>query len=152
MREIYEYSNKGTYYSIAFDDFQYLFDQKDSKYVNHIAPLCQQCAEKYLKSIIVDSGVPLEDKELLKSHSLVKLASYIEKNIIPLQIDRRELRLLTDFYYDTRYPGDNFYIIDEIELKSGLELLYIIKDIADNFHNNLDKYKKSRTEYFEKNL
>jgi len=146
MREIYEYSDKGTYYSIAFDDFQYLIDQKDSKYVNHLAPLCQQCAEKYLKSIIVDSAVPLDDKELLKSHSLVKLAAYIDKNVIPLQIDRRELRLLTDFYYDTQYPGDNFYIIDEVELDSGLELLYTIKEIADKFQNNLDKYKKSITD------
>jgi len=28
MREVHKYSEKGTYYSIAFDDFQYLMDQK----------------------------------------------------------------------------------------------------------------------------
>lgn len=149
MREVHKYSEKGTYYSIAFDDFQYLMDQKNSKYINHLAPLCQQCAEKYLKSVIVDSGIPLENTELLKSHSLVKLFTYINENIITLDIPRRELRLLTDFYYDTRYPGDNFYIINEAELESGIELLYEIKSIADNFHNNLDEYKKSNTGHFK---
>lgn len=63
---------------------------------------CQQCAEKYLKAILVDSGKPHP-----KIHDLERLLDLVEAVIPLLGSFRPALADLTDFAVEFRYPGDS---------------------------------------------
>ncbi len=61
---------------------------------------CQQCAEKYLKGLMVELGLPIT-----KTHDLQALLRALLSHHSTLRTLRRGLVFLTDFAVDTRYPG-----------------------------------------------
>lgn len=63
---------------------------------------CQQCAEKYLKGLMVELGHPVP-----KTHTLVLLLATLVTQHPELRTFRRGLIFLTPFAVETRYPGDN---------------------------------------------
>lgn len=70
-----------------------------------ISPACfhaQQCAEKYLKAILVTRSVAFP-----KTHDLLMLATLCEEVSIPIPTDKKELNTLNDYSVRVRYPGDN---------------------------------------------
>src|SRR5437773_8663730 len=62
---------------------------------------CQQCAEKYLKSLLEELGLPVP-----RTHLLVALLPLLSPHDASLRSFRRGLHFLTRFAIDTRYPGD----------------------------------------------
>lgn len=68
------------------------------------APACfhfQQMIEKLLKAFLV-----FNDKEFLKTHDLIALASLIEIIAPDIANYKTELKTLGRYYVETRYPGD----------------------------------------------
>src|SRR5262249_15699337 len=63
---------------------------------------CQQCAEKYLKGLMEESGLPIP-----KTHDLDALLTGLAPHHPGLRSMRRGLLFLTDFAVDFRYPGRN---------------------------------------------
>ena len=63
---------------------------------------CQQSAEKYLKALLVELGLPFRRIHLLKD--LLALLAPHHPSLVPF---RRGLTFLTRFAVDTRYPGDH---------------------------------------------
>jgi HEPN domain-containing protein len=63
---------------------------------------CQQCAEKYLKGLMEEIGLPVP-----KTHALVLLLAALAAHHPMLQSYRRGMVFLTTFAVDTRYPGDD---------------------------------------------
>jgi HEPN domain-containing protein len=63
---------------------------------------CQQCAEKYLKALMEEVGLPIP-----KSHDLGLLLNSLVPHFRSLRPFRRGLNFLTGFAVDTRYPGKN---------------------------------------------
>jgi HEPN domain-containing protein len=63
---------------------------------------CQQCAEKYLKALLEEVGLPVA-----KTHDLDKLLTVLLPHHGELGSLRRGLRFLTEFAVDTRYPGNS---------------------------------------------
>ena len=63
---------------------------------------CQQCAEKYLKGLMEDLGLPVP-----KTHYLDLLLTALVPHHPTLRSLRRGLLFLTVFAVDTRYPGSN---------------------------------------------
>jgi HEPN domain-containing protein len=61
---------------------------------------CQQCAEKYLKSLLEEQNAYVE-----KTHDLEKLLAELLPIHATLRSLRRGLAFLTDFAIDPRYPG-----------------------------------------------
>jgi HEPN domain-containing protein len=62
----------------------------------------QQCAEKYIKALLVLHGqIPA------KTHDLVALSNQCLQVGIILPIHTKELQLLTDYAVRVRYPGDD---------------------------------------------
>lgn len=61
---------------------------------------CQQCAEKYLKGLMEELGLPVP-----KIHDLELLLTALQPHHPTLRSLRRGLIFLTDFAVDTRYPG-----------------------------------------------
>lgn len=59
---------------------------------------------------------------LLKGHNLVKLYKAIVEEGIALEISINGLRTLKDYYFDANYPGDNFVLVTQEELKEAYEL------------------------------
>ena len=97
-----------SYYSIACNEFWYLRDAVSPVYCNPAAASAQQIAEKMLKSVaeLVCTGI----EKLMTSHNLRALYDEIKRVDTSLQLERKDLALLKDYYYDARYPGDNFVI------------------------------------------
>ena len=68
------------------------------------APACfhfQQMTEKLLKAFLV-----FNDKEFVKTHDLIALASSIESIAPDIINHKTELKTLGRYYIETRYPGD----------------------------------------------
>src|SRR5262249_44366975 len=63
---------------------------------------CQQCAEKYLKGLLEQLGLPVA-----KTHDLDDLLNDVKSHHPGLLSLRRGLLFLTDFAVGTRYPGRN---------------------------------------------
>lgn len=62
----------------------------------------QQCAEKYLKAILVSKGVAFA-----KAHDLLLLSNQCEKAGVFLVIEPKQLNTLSDYAVRVRYPGDD---------------------------------------------
>ena len=62
---------------------------------------CQQCAEKHLKGLLEELGIPVA-----KTHDLEQLLSVLLPHHPSLRSLKRGMRPLTEFAVDTRYPGN----------------------------------------------
>lgn len=62
---------------------------------------CQQCAEKYLKALLVEQGAPVP-----RTHNLISVLTLLVPLHAELRSFRRGVDYLTRFAVDTRYPGD----------------------------------------------
>lgn len=61
---------------------------------------CQQCAEKYLKALLVELGLSVP-----KTHDLDHLLSSLRPHHPSLRSLRRGLLFLNDYAVETRYPS-----------------------------------------------
>lgn len=64
--------------------------------------LCQQSAEKYLKALLEELGLPVP-----RTHDLVALLAKLRTQHPTLRAFRRGVDFLTRFAVETRYPGDH---------------------------------------------
>jgi HEPN domain-containing protein len=63
---------------------------------------CQQCAEKYLKGLLVELGLTVP-----KTHILDNLLGLLRPHHPTLRSLRRGMGFLTQFAVETRYPGED---------------------------------------------
>jgi HEPN domain-containing protein len=61
----------------------------------------QQCAEKYLKAILV-----AKDVAFARVHDLILLSDQCERAGVPVAIEARRLNTLSDYAVRVRYPGE----------------------------------------------
>ncbi len=110
------------YYKIAINDLQYLQATLHLPYYNQIVVGAQQIAEKMLKSIA--ERICVEPFKLLTTHNLRALYTEIHKEDSEFVLDKGALSMLKDFYYDAKYPGDNYVDVDEESCIECLEIMY----------------------------
>ena len=117
---------RNTYLDIAENDLEYLESvlKTGSKYYNQLSVQTQQVAEKYLKGYLDRLAVDENVSDLLRKHNMKKIASRLNELDPQLGLDTVGLAYLTDFYYDARYPGDDFYTVTEEEFKKCLAIMY----------------------------
>lgn len=117
---------KNTYLDIAENDLQYLESvlETGSTFYNQLAVQCQQIAEKFLKGYLDKLLIDEDVSDLLKKHNMKKIASKLNQIMPELCLDTIGLAYLTDFYYDARYPGDDFYTVTEEEFQKCLSVMY----------------------------
>lgn len=79
---------------------------------NAIVVSCEQVTEKYMKGILEQQGAipPAELAKLLRTHNLRTLGIKLN-SLLGVQLPLTELAFLGDFYFDARYPGDNFLTV-----------------------------------------
>lgn len=119
--------NINSYYQLAKNDYLFLQRGKDSGLYNNIAVQSQQIVEKYLKHLVYTFGIEhKESLRALKSHSLVKLNSILLESGIDLELSKGDLAILKDYYYDAKYPGDNFIMVSREDAEHAL---YVVEEV-----------------------
>jgi HEPN domain-containing protein len=108
-------SGEYSYIDIARDDLVAAKSMLRDGLYNHAARLCQQYVEKAFKECIKQNGSNGTDQLLLQSHRLAKLAERCGelKQIGFNPLETAFFRELTDYYFDTNYPGVNYVKVSE---------------------------------------
>ena len=110
-------SGNYSYFDIAQDDLKAATEMLRAQMYNHATRLCQQYIEKVFKECIHKYGKNGDDLMLLHTHRLAKLATRCGEIVAKL-FDKLEMaffRELTDFYFDTNYPGENYIKVSQEE-------------------------------------
>lgn len=117
---------KNTYLDIAENDLQYLEAvlKTGNTFYNQLAVQCQQVAEKFLKGYLDRMLLEEDVSELLRKNNLKKIAAKLNDIKPELKLDTIGLAYLTDFYFDARYPGDDFYTVSKEEFEKCLAIMY----------------------------
>ncbi len=124
------------YYRIAISDLNYLQATLHLPYYNQIAISAQQIAEKMLKSIV--ERVCVEPFKLLTTHNLRALYTEIHKQDNRFVLDKGALSMLKDFYFDAKYPGENYV---DVDYESCVECLDIMYDTIEAVNEKRDELK-----------
>lgn len=133
-----------SYYGMAYNDYCYAkagmqIGEQLGNY-NGVASLCSQSAEKYLKAVLevtFAEGALL----LMHSHNLRAITNKLKKAYPPLELSSKDMKWLGDFYFDARYPGDNFV---EVNKEDALECLRIVEDLQQTITNLLEQNQIKR--------
>ena len=117
---------KNTYLDIAENDLQYLEAvlKTGNTFYNQLAVQCQQVAEKFLKGYLDRILLEEDVSDLLRKHNMKKIAAKLNEIKPELKLDTIGLAYLTDFYFDARYPGDDFYTVSKEEFEKCLAIMY----------------------------
>lgn len=119
---------KNNYYSIACNDYRYLLRNLDSDFYNNMAVACQQICEKALKSVLM--LINPDAKTIINSHNLRQIYNAINEDKKQLNLDVAKLSLLKDYYFEVRYPGDNFTNVSKEEFDNAyLTLLDVLNEV-----------------------
>lgn len=110
------------YYRIAYSDLLYMQATLHLPYYNQIAVYAQQITEKMLKAIV--ERVCVEPFKLLTTHNLRALYMEIRKEDEMFILDKGALSMLKDFYFDAKYPGDNYVDVDRETCDECLDIMY----------------------------
>ena len=117
---------RNTYIDIAENDLQYVESvlKTGNTFYNQLAVQCQQVAEKFLKGYLDRTVLEEDVSDLLRKHNMKKIASKLNDMNPGLKLDTVGLAYLTDFYFDARYPGDDFYTVSKEEFEKCLSIMY----------------------------
>ena len=117
---------KNTYLAIAENDLAYLEEVRKtgSTFYNQLSVQCQQVAEKFLKGYLDNLLLEEDVSDLLRKHNMKKIAVKLNDLYPELGLDTVGLAHLTDFYFDARYPGDDFYTVTKEEFDKCLSIMY----------------------------
>jgi len=108
-------NGKFSYRDIATDDLTAAKEMFNAKLFNHTVRFCQQYVEKIFKECLSLHGNEESDLFLLHTHKLARLAERCS-TILHISFSRTEMALfreLTDYYFDTNYPGENYIKLSE---------------------------------------
>lgn len=117
---------KNTYIDIAENDLAYLESvlKTGNTFYNQLSVQCQQVAEKFLKGYLDNLLLEEDAADLLRKHNMKKMAGKLNELNPNLNLDTVGLAYLTDFYFDARYPGDDFYTVSKEEFEKCLAIMY----------------------------
>jgi len=60
---------------------------------------CQQATEKFLKALVVESGMPLH-----RTHSIRQLVAWLSKSHLAVDLSEEDCDLLDSIYLPSKYP------------------------------------------------
>ncbi|NLK73865.1 MAG: HEPN domain-containing protein [Clostridiales bacterium] len=120
-----------SYYGTGYNDYLYAKNSLDIAReignFNGVASMASQAAEKLFKAVIEKYFIDDEDCiRLLKSHNLRSMLEKIKTKFPDCPLDSKDYKWLGDFYYDARYPGDNFTVVGE---ESGQECIRLLEEL-----------------------
>lgn len=152
-----------TYQALAENDYLFIKASisvcKQIGNYNNVAILCQQVCEKYLKATIVEVLQDDEEaKTYLGTHNLKALLAQINKVNKLINVSYRDIKYVSDFYFDAKYPGDSFTVVNFEMFEECLEITESVReqviDILSHHQEQLNKsvfanMKLEQSELFE---
>lgn len=133
-----------SYYGMAYNDYCYAkagiqIGEQLGNY-NGVASLCAQSAEKYLKAVL-EVTFAEDALNLMHSHNLRAITNKLKESFPKLSLSSKDMKWLGDFYFDARYPGDNFV---EVNKEDALECLRITEDLQEKVTALLEQIQIER--------
>lgn len=91
--------------------------------------------------------LPLSSRleSLLHSHDLGTLARAIN-SVYPNALKIQDCTWLTDYYFDTRYPGDNFFVVSRYD---ALEVRKVTDALVESILSIRGSLSKATDSFFE---
>lgn len=121
---------QNSYLGRGINDYLYakssMLDRTKSEY-NWPVFIFSQAAEKILKAIIETEFV--DDSsciQLMRTHNLRTVVSKLLERFPDMKLSSKDCKWLGDFYFDARYPGDDFILVT---LEDAMEAMKIVEDI-----------------------
>lgn len=131
---------KNDYYKIAVNDKRYYESAcKDSEFNNNKVVACQQISEKLLKHVVYET---CSDVTLLKTHKLRNIYMAIKQHITLPTDAENFLSTLSDFYFDDRYPGDDYINVSDEDAKLAEETMLTVYDAVTEWVNKQSESKE----------
>lgn len=114
-------SNEKRYFD-SISEYQWV-----DEYANILVVQCQQIVEKLLKFLVDIYCVgDSEVEKILLSHNIVRIAQMLNDHEIRLSLTPRQLGTLKDFYFECRYPGDDYYVANLYDAECAREQMRTI--------------------------
>lgn len=132
---------RNSYYGLAKSNYMQALNTvsyaKEYNDYNAIASLCAQSCEKFLKAYleIHSYGTVMG---YMRSHNLRVLINEALKIDPSIPLDVKDYKWVGDFYFDARYPGDDFVEVSEKDAEECLRLTKELMDWIDSVDNEKD--------------
>lgn len=124
------------YYDFALKDYNMMkLAYSSSSDYDSIVVMGQQYLEKGLKRIL-----ELKCNEVYTKHKLTVIISKL--NIIEFMIHEDYFRKVQDYYFDRRYPGENYIETTKEECDYLVKFVEEIKPVIEYY---IDKYKSTNS-------
>jgi len=123
---------KISYLELSNRDYEYASQMYNLDYYNPCGRFCQQSVEKRLKHFINIKGNS-SDLRKFSTHNLRVLYQRV-CSLLSQATDRQtelELANLSDYYFDTNYPNDNFLELSKENAQKSLEITKEINNWID---------------------
>ena len=138
-----------SYFDIAMRSYSNIDKQfhlaEEMDWYNLFAAECAQIIEKMLKGILSISKLPENTSpHIFDIHSLQVLTRTLH-SIYPNTINAQNASWLSDYYFDTKYPGDNFVEVSKYDAE---QILSITKDLAENLIALYNSINNTKTNFF----
>lgn len=138
-----------SYFDIAMRSYSNIDKQfhlaEEMDWYNLFAAECAQIIEKMLKGILSISKLPEDiSPHIFDIHSLQVLTRTLH-SIYPNTINAQNASWLSDYYFDTKYPGDNFVEVSKYDAE---QILSITKDLAENLIVLYNSINNTKTNFF----
>ena len=103
-----------SYFDLAENDYQFLRHDRDAGRVGNImCSAAQNICERYLKHIIDVYVQDTDTTKVLQTHSLRVLRRFIREVLPDFQIRWNTVLQADGYYFSTRYPGNEAFIVDK---------------------------------------
>lgn len=96
----------------------------------------QQCIEKALKFLLETSKVDMD----LKTHNLRTLYRKVETLLPNIKKYKTYIGDISDFYFNSRYPGEDFYIPTKIEAQDAFITAQAVFNMVYNLVENKNEF------------
>ena len=138
-----------SYFDIAMKSYANIDKQfklaEEMNWYNLFAAECAQIIEKMIKGILSLSVLPEDTStHIFDVHSLPTLTRTLHA-IYPNTINAQNAAWLSDYYFDTKYPGDNFVEVSKYDAE---QILSITKSLANNLIDLYNSIASSETNFF----
>lgn len=123
-----------TYYDMAENDYQFLtFDHDNGRVGNVMCYVSQNVCERYLKHLIDVYCREIDTTSALKTHSLKVLKKFMNENLPDFVCDWRTVMKADGFYFSSRYPGDDSFLVDGDDVEDCWEAVEEVRSAVNAY-------------------
>lgn len=118
-----------SYFDLAENDYQFLkYDRDTGRVGNIMCSSAQNICERYLKHVIDTYVQDSDATKVLQTHSLRVLRRFIREHLPEFQIRWNTVLQADGYYFSTRYPGSEAFLVDREDVDECWEAVEETRD------------------------